>query len=188
MRRLMAALCLRLRGLLYQAEVSRDLALPSSTVQRYLNLLDVSYQVVRVPGYSVNRTRRLIKAPKVYWTNTGLAVGEESPARAFTTRGLVGREQSPSRRLPPGILTLPPLQRPEVGRRHPGRVRASWAEAISTGSSKVRARKSMPTGSTAGTGPTLRLPPGAASSRTWSYACVVKPAGTVTAGNPRLLM
>ena len=51
--------------MLNQADLSRDLALPSSTVQRYLNLLEVSYQLVRVPGYSVNRTRRLIKAPKI---------------------------------------------------------------------------------------------------------------------------
>jgi hypothetical protein len=74
MRRLMAAVCLRVGGLLNQAEVSRDLGLPSSTVQRYLNLLDVSYQLVRVPAYSVNRTRRLVKAPKLYWTDTGLAL------------------------------------------------------------------------------------------------------------------
>lgn len=74
MRRLMAALCLRLGGLLNQAEISRDLGVPSSTVQRFMNLLEVSYQVVRLPGYSVNRTRRLIKAPKLYWTDTGLAL------------------------------------------------------------------------------------------------------------------
>ncbi len=82
MRRLMTALCLRLGGLLNQAEVSRDLGLASSTVQRFLNLLEVSYQMVRIPGYSVNRTRRLIKAPKVYWSDTGLAMhlsGEASP-------------------------------------------------------------------------------------------------------------
>jgi len=85
MRRLMAALCLRLGGLMNQAELSRDLGLPSSTVQRFLNLLEVSYQLVRVPGYSVNRTRRLIKAPKTYWSDTGLALhlgGETSPRGA----------------------------------------------------------------------------------------------------------
>jgi predicted AAA+ superfamily ATPase len=85
MRRLMAALCLRLGGLLNQAELGRDLGLPSSTVQRYLNLLEVSYQLIRIPGYSVNRTRRLIKAPKIYWSDTGLAMhlsGERSPRGA----------------------------------------------------------------------------------------------------------
>jgi len=85
MRRLMAALCLRLGGLMNQAELSRDLGLPSSTVQRFLNLLEVSYQLVRLPGYSVNRTRRLIKAPKIYWSDTGLAMhlgAEPSPRGA----------------------------------------------------------------------------------------------------------
>jgi predicted AAA+ superfamily ATPase len=49
----MAALCLRLGGLLNQAEISRDLGLPSSTVQRFVNLLEISYQLVRVPSYSM---------------------------------------------------------------------------------------------------------------------------------------
>jgi len=85
MRRLMAAICLRVGGLLNQAELSRDLSLPSSTVQRFLNLLEISYQLVRVPGYSVNRTRRLIKSPKIYWSDTGLALhlsAETSPRGA----------------------------------------------------------------------------------------------------------
>lgn len=82
MRRLMRALCLRLGGLVNQAEISRDLGVPSSTVQRYLNLLEVSYQLVRVPAYSVNRTKRLMKSPKLYWSDTGLAMhlaGETAP-------------------------------------------------------------------------------------------------------------
>jgi predicted AAA+ superfamily ATPase len=85
MRRLMAALCLRLGGLMNQAEISRDLGIPSSTVQRFLNLLEVSHQLLRIPGYSVNRTRRLIKAPKIYWSDTGLAMhlsGESAPRGA----------------------------------------------------------------------------------------------------------
>jgi uncharacterized protein len=56
--------------------------MPSSTVQRFLNLLEISCQLARVPGYPVNRTRRLIKAPKIYWSDTGLAMhlsGETSP-------------------------------------------------------------------------------------------------------------
>jgi uncharacterized protein len=73
-RRLMGALCLRLGGLLNQAEVGRDLSIPSTTLQRYVNLLETSYQLARLPSYHVNRTRRMVKAPKVYWTDTGLAM------------------------------------------------------------------------------------------------------------------
>ena len=47
-------------------ELGRDVALPQPTVHRYLNLLETSYLLVRVPAYSVNRTKRLIKSPKLY--------------------------------------------------------------------------------------------------------------------------
>lgn len=73
-RRLMRAACLRLGQLVNQTELGRDVALPQPTVHRYLNLLEVSYQLVRVPAYAVNRTKRLIKTPKLYWADTGLAL------------------------------------------------------------------------------------------------------------------
>lgn len=73
-RRLMRAACLRLGGLVNQAELGRDTSIPRPTVHRYLNLLETSYQVVRLEPYSVNRTKRLIKTPKLYWSDTGLAL------------------------------------------------------------------------------------------------------------------
>jgi uncharacterized protein len=82
-RRLMRAASLRLGQLVNQTELGRDVALPQSTVHRYLNLLELSYQLVRIPAYSVNRTKRLIKTPKLYWADTGLAMhlsGAEKPS------------------------------------------------------------------------------------------------------------
>lgn len=73
-RRLMRAACLRLGQLVNQTELGRDTALPQATVHRWLNLLEISYLVVRLPAYAVNRTKRLIKAPKMYWGDTGLAM------------------------------------------------------------------------------------------------------------------
>ena len=73
-RRLMRAACLRLGQLVNQTELGRDVALPQPTVHRYLNLLETSYLLVRLPAYSVNRTRRLIKSPKLYWSDTGVAL------------------------------------------------------------------------------------------------------------------
>jgi hypothetical protein len=73
-RRLMRAVCLRLGQLVNQTELGRDVALPQPTVHRYLNLLETSYLLVRLPAYSVNRTKRLIKAPKLYWGDTGVAL------------------------------------------------------------------------------------------------------------------
>jgi predicted AAA+ superfamily ATPase len=74
LRRLMRAVCLRLGQLVNQAEVGRDVAVPQPTVHRWLNLLEASYQLVRVPAYATNRTKRLIKTPKMYWADTGLAL------------------------------------------------------------------------------------------------------------------
>lgn len=73
-RRLMRAACFRLGQLLNQTELGRDVALPQPTVHRYLNLLETSYVLVRLPAYAVNRTKRLIKSPKLYWGDTGVAL------------------------------------------------------------------------------------------------------------------
>lgn len=79
-RRLMRAACLRIGQLVNQTELGRDVALPQPTVHRWLNLLETSYLLVRLPAYAINRTKRLIKAPKVYWGDTGVALhlAEES--------------------------------------------------------------------------------------------------------------
>ena len=73
-RRLMRAACLRLGSTVNQSELGRDIGLPQPTVHRYLNLLETSYLLVRVPAYAVKRTKRLIKSPKLYWGDTGLAM------------------------------------------------------------------------------------------------------------------
>lgn len=73
-RRLMRAACLRLGQLVNQTELGRDVALPQPTVHRYLNLLETSYLLVRLPAYAVNRTKRLMKSPKLYWGDTGVAL------------------------------------------------------------------------------------------------------------------
>jgi predicted AAA+ superfamily ATPase len=73
-RRLMRATCLRIGQLVNQTELGRDVALAQATVHRWLNLLETSYLLVRLPAYAVNRTKRLIKSPKIYWGDTGVAL------------------------------------------------------------------------------------------------------------------
>jgi uncharacterized protein len=73
-RRLMRAASRRLGQLLNQTELARDVALSQPTVHRWLNLLETSCLLVRLPAYAVNRTKRLIKSPKLYWNDTGLAL------------------------------------------------------------------------------------------------------------------
>jgi uncharacterized protein len=73
-RRLMRAACHRVGQLVNQTELGRDAALPQPTVHRYLNLLETSYLLVRVSAFARNRTKRLIKSPKLYWGDTGVAM------------------------------------------------------------------------------------------------------------------
>ncbi len=70
----MQAAALRIGNLLNQSELGRDIKLPAMTVHRYLNLLETSYQIVRLEPYAVNRTKRLIKTPKLYWNDPALAL------------------------------------------------------------------------------------------------------------------
>jgi len=84
-RRLMRASALRTGQMLNQTELARDVALPQPTVHRWLNLLETSYLLVRLPAYAVNRTKRLVKSPKLYWGDTGLALhlgGDMDPGGA----------------------------------------------------------------------------------------------------------
>ena len=53
--------------------LARDAGLASSTARRWLNLLEVSCQTVPLPAYATSRSKRLIKSPKLYPTDSGLA-------------------------------------------------------------------------------------------------------------------
>jgi len=90
-RRLMRAACLRMGQLVNQTDLGRDVALPQPTVHRYLNLLETSYLLVRLPAYAVNRTKRLIKSPKLYWGDTGVAMhlAQENEPRGAHLENLV---------------------------------------------------------------------------------------------------
>lgn len=70
---LMQVAALRVGNLINYADLARDVRMPASTVQQYMNLLETSYQLVRLPPYARNRTTRLIKTPKLYWSDTGVA-------------------------------------------------------------------------------------------------------------------
>jgi hypothetical protein len=72
-RRLMRLATHRIGQMLNQTELGRDAGLTQPTTHRYLNLLETSYQIIRLSAFSVSRTKRLVKSPKLYWTDTGLA-------------------------------------------------------------------------------------------------------------------
>ncbi|MDE0105372.1 MAG: ATP-binding protein [Bryobacterales bacterium] len=73
-RRAMRATCLTIGTVLNQSRLGRDTGIPRATLQRYLDLMESCYQLVRVPAFSVNRTKRLVKSPRVYWSDPALAL------------------------------------------------------------------------------------------------------------------
>ena len=73
-RRVMRTASLRIGQVINQTAIARDAALPQPTVHRYLNLMETTYVIVRVQPYAVNRAKRLIKAPKLYWGDVGLGL------------------------------------------------------------------------------------------------------------------
>ncbi len=72
-RRVMQLLALRSGKLLNQSELGRDARVPQATVNRYLNLLEATHLFERLPAYTASRTTRLLKAPRAFWTDPGLA-------------------------------------------------------------------------------------------------------------------
>jgi predicted AAA+ superfamily ATPase len=96
-RRLMAALTLRCGQVLNQTEVARYTGIPQPTVHRYINLLETTCLVDRLPAFSVNRTKRLIKSPKVMWSEPGLVsflTGHYDPASLRISREAGGAFES----------------------------------------------------------------------------------------------
>jgi len=72
-RRLLRIAALRTGYLMNQSDMARDAGLSQATAHRYLSLLEASYLLYRLPAYAVNRTKRLIKSPRLFFCDTGLA-------------------------------------------------------------------------------------------------------------------
>jgi hypothetical protein len=72
-RRLLRLAALRTGQVLNQSELARDAGLPVKTASRYLALLEVSFLVSRLLAHWSSRTTRLIKAPKIFVDDAGLA-------------------------------------------------------------------------------------------------------------------
>ena len=65
------ALASRSAQLLNLADLARDLGVAVNTAKAWLSVLEATYQVVVVRPYFANVGKRLVKTPKVYFTDTG---------------------------------------------------------------------------------------------------------------------
>ena len=73
MPRLLTLLASRVGVHLNHAEVSRSLGIPQSTLKRYMALLETTFLIQLLPAWSSNLSKRLVKSPKLYLNDTGLA-------------------------------------------------------------------------------------------------------------------
>ena len=71
-RRLMIALALRCGNILNQTSIANEIGLSQPTVFRYINLLETTCLMEGIFPYSINRTKRLVKSPKIMWLDPGL--------------------------------------------------------------------------------------------------------------------
>ncbi len=71
---ILRSVALRTGTMINQTQLAREASMPQSTVQRYVAVLEASYQLHRLPAYSTSRTKQLVKSPKYYWSDAGLAL------------------------------------------------------------------------------------------------------------------
>jgi predicted AAA+ superfamily ATPase len=64
---------LRTGQVLSISTLARDAKLNTVTAGRYLNLLETSFLIRRLPPFLKNRSSRLVKSPKLFFTDSGLA-------------------------------------------------------------------------------------------------------------------
>jgi predicted AAA+ superfamily ATPase len=79
------ALAARSGQLLRLSDLSRDLGIAANTVKAWLSVLEATFQIVILRPYFANVGKRLVKTPKVYFTDTGTLcylTGLKDPAHA----------------------------------------------------------------------------------------------------------
>lgn len=69
--RLLTALAGRTAALLNAAELSRASGIPERTVQRYLTLVEATFLVARIPAWTANLRKRLLKTLRLSWLIQG---------------------------------------------------------------------------------------------------------------------
>ncbi len=79
------AIASRSSGLLNLTEVSRDIGVAVNTAKAWLSILEATYQVIALRPYFANIGKRLVKSPKLYFTDVGMLcylAGLRDPAHA----------------------------------------------------------------------------------------------------------
>jgi uncharacterized protein len=70
--RFVRACALRSANLLNKADLARDVGIAPSTANQWLSMLETSGQIVLLEPWFSNRTKSMVKSPKLYFADTGL--------------------------------------------------------------------------------------------------------------------
>ncbi|HET9676428.1 MAG TPA: ATP-binding protein [Solirubrobacterales bacterium] len=114
--KLLTAVALRSRGPLNRSGLSQELAIPLSSVERYLLLLERIFLVKRLPAWHNRLGPRLVKAPKLLLCDSGLLCNllrwdeerllSDPTSFGLALEGFVGIELAKAADLDPGDLHL----------------------------------------------------------------------------------
>lgn len=92
--RFLRACALRSANLLNKADLARDVGIAPSTANQWLSMLEASGQVVLLEPWFSNRTKSIVKSPKLYLSDTGLLcalmnIGSEAALRRSPSAGAI---------------------------------------------------------------------------------------------------
>lgn len=88
--KLLTLLSSRISSLLNVADIGTTIGIPQTTLKRYITLLETTFLISFLPAWSTNSGKRLIKTPKLYFYDSGLAsyltglTGNEAATHRFT--------------------------------------------------------------------------------------------------------
>jgi predicted AAA+ superfamily ATPase len=71
-RRFLALVASRCGQILNRTDLAAPLGVSVPTISAWLNILEITGQIILVPPYFENFGKRLIKSPKLYWVDSGL--------------------------------------------------------------------------------------------------------------------
>ena len=73
-KRVLDSLAFRTGNVFNQTEISQETGISQPTVYRYIKLLEVSNIIKRVPAYFTNKSKRVVKSPKLFFVDPALSI------------------------------------------------------------------------------------------------------------------
>ena len=89
MRRLITLLAARCGSMINMAKLASELTITEPTVRRYIQILETIYLIQLIPAWSSGATKRVTRAPKLMFVDSGLASYLQTPRISEQSGGLM---------------------------------------------------------------------------------------------------